>query len=143
MIYNTAEFPKLETEGYEDKSLETTVYNCIAFAVGDTLNNWWPHPDAVWPKEVPNRETVYAFIRLFKNFGYESCKDGSFEHGFEKVAIYALNNVPTHATRQSGNGQWISKIGDNMDIEHKTLSALEGPIYGEPVRYLKRPIESS
>ena len=95
---------------------------------------------AYWPEGVPTKETVNSFLKLYQSLGYKNCKDGSREEGFEKVAIYALNNKVTHAALQLNNGDWVSKIGHNVDIEHEAIDNLEGPFYGKVVRYLKRPI---
>lgn len=63
----------------------------------------------------------------------------SIEVGFEKVAIYADDNdVPTHAARSLPHGVWSSKMGDGEDIEHTTLSVVEGRNYGKAKRFLKR-----
>ena len=95
---------------------------------------------AIQTLTIPERETVYAFLSLYRSLGYENCPDGLFEAAYEKVAIYALNNVVKHTARQLSNGNWTSKVGQNIDIEHSTLAALEGPKYGSVVRYLKRAL---
>ena len=73
------------------------------------------------------------------------CSDGTPEDGFEKIAIYATgpsNTKPSHAARQLANGKWTSKLGQVEDIEHDTVTAIEGPLYGLVVRYLKRQLTS-
>ena len=47
---------------------------------------------------------------MFEALGFVECQDGTHEPGHEKVALYALNNVPTHAARQDADGNWFSKI---------------------------------
>lgn len=145
MSLDQVNFPNAEDEGYNETSPDTKVYNCIAYAAGDTDRNWWPNsaPNGYWPKDVPNKTTVYAFLKCFRSLGYESCDDGEVEEGFEKVAIYALNNVVKHAALQLQNGHWTSKIGWDIDIEHCTLQALVGPFYGEVVRFLKRAVSNA
>jgi len=142
---NPVNFPRAETEGYFETSPQSRFYNCIAWAAGDNTRPWWPNSQmAHWPKDVPSKVTVYAFLCLFRSLDYENCQNGSLEKGFEKVAIYALNNVVKHAAIQLSNGHWSSKIGiDNIDVEHVTLEALEGPQYGKVVRFLRRPIKKS
>ena len=131
-------FPNASKE-CANRSPKSRFYNCIAFTAGDATRNWWPNSRmAYWPKDVPEKETVNSFLKLYQNFGYTNCKEGSFENGFEKVAIYALNNKVKHAARQLPNGNWESKLGQNVDIEHETVENLEGPCYGTVVRYLKR-----
>lgn len=36
------------------------------------------------------------------------------------------------------NGRWVSKIGEDHDIEHDGLLSLEGEAYGDVVRILSR-----
>ena len=140
MSLDAEKFPNA-SHGCSNRSPKSRFYNCIAFAVGDTTRNWWPgNIMAYWPKDVPTKETVNSFLKLYQSLGYKNCKDGSHEDGFEKVVIYALNNKVKHAARQLPNGNWVSKLGQNVDIEHETVKDLEGPCYGEAVRYLKRPI---
>lgn len=142
MLLDVKQFPNA-IKGCRYKSPRDRFYNCIAFAAGETGRNWWPNSKmAYWPKDVPAKETVNSFLKLYQSLGYENCKDGSHEDGYEKVAIYALNNKVKHAARQLLNGNWVSKIGHNIDIEHETVENLEGPFYGEVVRYLKRPMSS-
>ena len=140
MPLNPKNFPLAESEGYVETSPGTRLYNCIAYAAGDLKRNWWPNsaPLGYWPKDVPQRETIFAFLKLFQNLDYVKCKEESLENGFEKIAIYALNQKVTHAARQLPDGNWTSKIGGNIDVAHTTLKTLEGPVYGEAVRFLKR-----
>jgi hypothetical protein len=56
----------------------------------------------------------------------------------EKIAIYALNNLPTHTARQLVTGEWTSKLGEDYDISH-TVSCMDGPEYGTAVVYMQRP----
>lgn len=65
------------------------------------------------------------------------------EIGFEKIAIYGSDHGPTHASRQLADGKWTSKLGDADDIEHETLEALEGAIYGSVVHIMKRSISDN
>ena len=144
MPVSSTNFPNAASEGYLDKSCKTPMYNCIAWAVGESHRSWWPNsePDGYWPPGIPAKTTVYAFLTLFRSRGYTSCANGDHETTFEKVAIYALDNVVKHAARQLPNGDWTSKIGNSVDIEHSTLRTLEGPFYGTVVRYLKRTFPS-
>jgi hypothetical protein len=45
----------------------------------------------------------------------------------------------THAARQLDNGKWTSKLGQLEDIEHESLEALSGAVYGSVVQVLKKP----
>ena len=50
------------------------------------------------------------------------------------MAVYAINNEPTHAARQLASGKWASKMGyDGVDIEHDAVDNVEGPGYGRAV----------
>jgi hypothetical protein len=120
-------------------------YNCIAFAAGCTDRCWWPHPNKFlyyWPphlsREAPELETVNNFIKAFEWKGYRVCKDGKFKKGVEKVVIFAKNNHPKHAARQLDSGRWISKCGSLEDIQHETLTAVQGQIYGTAHTFMHR-----
>ena len=137
------EFPNLAREGWQRTS-EPANYNCIAFAAGDVTRFWWPNlfypepADDFWPHGVPHEETVEAFVQAFATCGYVVCEDGCLEPGFEKVAIYALGEMPRHAALQQVNGKWRSKLGPHEDIE-TTMDGLLGPCYGNAAQFLKRP----
>ena len=80
-----------------------------------------------------------AFVQAFATIGYSPCPDGSLEAGWEKVALYATDEGPTHAARQLPTGRWTSKLGPDDDIEH-ALEGLCGPAYGSVVQFLRRPV---
>lgn len=139
------DFPKLNWQTFKEKSEATFKYNCIAFAVCDESQPWWPNrDDHYWPSEeegIPQKETVAAFIAAYGTKRYFACgKDDSLEVGFEKIAIYANPETqkPTHAARQRSDGGWWSKLGGGIDIWHDSLAELTGPLYGEVVCCLKR-----
>lgn len=134
-------FPNLTATNHSITSPFDKQYNCIAWAAGESDVWWWPDSmfTAYWPEEAPRTVTLDAFIRAFATKGYTPCEDGRFEHGFEKVALYALNGEPTHAARQTNDGGWSSKLGENHDVSH-SLEALIGPVYGVVVQFLKRPL---
>jgi len=120
------------------------VYNCIAWAARDTGRWWWPDPNpqneiVFWPPGIPIEETVDAFAAVFVALGYTRCSGDALESGFEKVALFADEEVPTHAARQLPNGRWTSKLGFQEDIEHD-LHALSGDVYGQVRLLLKRPV---
>jgi hypothetical protein len=130
-----------------DRTLGLTAkYNCIAWAAGKTDNWWWPEATGgyYWPPGLPKeqcgQETLVNFVDAFGTEGYLPCRDGAFERGFEKIAIYAdSDGCPLHAARLLPNGVWTSKLGDMEDIEHESLTAVEGSLYGSVVSFLKRP----
>ena len=130
-------FPNLVETGYRITSPESRKYNCIAWAVGDDKNWWWPDTDA-WPDDITAEENLETFIRLFNAFGYDICQSDLLEDGFERVAIYTdRSDIPTHVAKQLPNGKWTSKLGSLEDIEH-SLQALEGREYGKVVMIMKR-----
>ena len=130
-------FPALTEKNFGLTSPQDRTYNCIAWAANDDRRWWWPnHPYGYWP--VPGAPNVLQTFQIaFEDLGFEVCADGVFEEGFEKVAIYALNGDPKHAARQTPDGHWTSKLGNEWDVWHE-LNALNGPVYGEPVLFLRR-----
>lgn len=133
-------FPNLGKEGFTKDSPATRDYNCIAWAAGDKSVNWWPDLLLAyhWPDGVPRVETLEAFVLAFQSIGYLCCNSGELEPSFEKIAIYMLDEKPTHAARQFADGRWTSKLGKSIDISH-TLSGLEGPVYGRVAAIMSRP----
>lgn len=149
-------FPRLNDAefGLDDvTSRKTPNYNCIAFAAKDENQPWWPMPDRpgipgllyyYWPEGLPRERpaTVGNFIRAFETLDYRQCRDGKPEWGYEKVAIYVdKNDVPTHMARELGDGIWYSKLGDEQDIRHHILSAVENADYGEAKYFMRKPLE--
>ena len=135
------EFPCLTATNYHVTSPKDVQYNCIAWAVGENDVWWWPDDMlyAYWPDTVSRQVTIEAFIQAFSTKGYSPCEDGILEQGFEKVALFALNEKPTHAARQLPDGNWTSKLGEIQDVIH-TIDALDGPQYGSVALFLKRAI---
>lgn len=135
-------FPGLGRSSYGVTSPHTTLYNCIAWAAQRDDRWWWP--DAMgqyyWPTGVSREETLQAFEEAYGTLGFSSCENAEIESGFEKVAVYAKEGVPTHAARQMPDGRWTSKLGVLEDIEHDTLEAVEGDQYGKVSLLLKRPV---
>ena len=140
-ILTAPKFPNITTQNYSKTSERTPVYNCVAHAVGDYTQWWWPHENAYWPPGCPLADSIDSFDMMFSYLQYAVCEDGEFEQGFDKIALYALNGVPTHAARQVSQGRWSSKIGQYIDIEHAP-DALEGPRYGYVIKYYRKPVSS-
>jgi hypothetical protein len=142
--WRASDFPNLTNQNCEIKSPRTNRYNCIAWAAGNDTHWWWPDGRGIgyWPQNVPREETLEAFIRAFATIGYHVCDNAALEAGFEKIAIYAERVgtilVPTHSALQLPDGRWTSKLGPFEDIQHRTLSDLDGPAYARAVAYLKR-----
>ncbi|MGO8675525.1 MAG: hypothetical protein ACLQVX_06615 [Limisphaerales bacterium] len=108
------EFPRLRQEGYVQSS----------------------------PPTVPRSVDLESFIKLYEfEGGYAPCDNGVLEVGFQKIVIFlSPSKEVTHAAKQLPSGEWASKLGDLEDIHHKTLSGLEGGIYGNAAQFLKRRI---
>jgi hypothetical protein len=133
-------FPNLREEDYEKRSEQTDRYNCIAFALGDEQNYWWPTPRyaCYWPPGFERTNTLPVLQKICEWFGYRACDNGEREAGFEKIALYADPTGVQHAARQLQSGVWLSKIGELEDIEHTTLESLESDDYGKVALYMKR-----
>jgi len=132
--------------GFQTTSNATPDYNCIAWAAGRSDKWWWPDAGhkAYWPRGVPRSATVDSFTKAFSLLGYSPCgTDDSFEGGFEKVAIFAKNGVPTHAARQlvagPHAGSWTSKLGRGIDVAHH-LHGAAGVLYGTVILVMRRPV---
>jgi hypothetical protein len=135
-------FPGLQGKPYRVTSPRALDYNCIAWAVQDTLNWWWPDEDQedTWPAGVTRTETIDAFRDAFATFGYQVCDHAQLEPGFDKLALFAdASGTPKHAARQLPSGLWTSKLGRLEDIEHE-LHDLAGTEYGSVVLVMKRPV---
>jgi len=144
-----ARFPNLAGTKWAIRSPFNDTYQCIAWAACDTTRKWWPivhPPEAYWPPTAPMEETVDSFVQAFATLGYKPCKDVSFEFGYQKVAIYADDEMTTtHMARQHFFGRgWLSKLGNLEDILHRQLRDVEGDTapasqeYGKVVQVLKR-----
>ena len=79
-----------------------------------------------------------GLVAAYATLGYAPASSEEPEAGFDRVALFAKNGMPTHAARQLPNGRWTSKLGQREDIEHD-LHAVGGDAYGVVVAVLKRP----
>ena len=135
-------FPNLVRGGYQVTSPPDRDYNCIAWAVGDATNWWWPGTDLAeeyWPPDVTREVTLVAFQAAFASVGFSVCSDEEPESEWEKIALFAdALGKPTHAARQLSAGRWTSKLGRAQDIEHD-LHDLGGEVYGSVVLLMRRP----
>jgi len=143
--WSPEELPGLSPKSCKITSEASTQYNCVAWAAKDETNYWWPDPMDVgyWPPGVPRTVTRGAFIKAFGTLGYKKCLDGSLEPHLEKIAIFGTGSsgleIPTHVALQLESGEWTSKLGPFEDIRHKTIHAVNGPVYGKPICYMSRP----
>lgn len=139
--------PRLHESGeYEERSPIDASYNCVAFAAGDTSRFWSPkvQDGYSWPADAPADETVSGVMAALECAGFVECSDATFEDRYEKVAVFAIGDFPTHAARQDvGTGAWLSKLGKEYDIAHTNLADVGGEVYGEPVAYMRRDRSSA
>jgi hypothetical protein len=133
-------FPNIsDVEKKKTSDLDDT-YNCIAWAFKDSQRHWWPNKmRSFWPIDVVGMTDIEAFEEWFRHDGWEETGECDFEKGYEKIALYTLNSQPTHAARLIDNGVWTSKLGTDIDLSH-SLTDLNGPAYGSPTRFFKKPI---
>jgi hypothetical protein len=141
--YIEAAFPNLQACNWQITSEPDEMYNCIAWAIGQTRRPWWPNEFGFWPEGIPPEETIEAFVGALQTVGFVITNDGSVEIGFEKIALFAKNGTPKHASRQLHDGQWTSKLGRNHDITHETLDGVAGDLYGSVIQFLKRPCSAT
>jgi hypothetical protein len=141
LFFSLQDFPNYPAEPFEATSPASGRYNCIAWALEETSRFYWPGPEEFfnWVDDLPRTETLEILARLFQGRGYEVCKNTVLEAGFQKVALFAKDGLPTHAARQLPDGFWTSKLGALEDVRH-SLSAISGGLYGEVALVLKRKI---
>ena len=122
------------------KSESTQSYNCIAFAAGDHNRAWAPIDGYYWPEGVSKDVSLDACTEAFETLGYNICKDPDPEPGFEKIAIWTKDGNWQHVAKQGKDGKWLSKLGDNIDIEHELngLNSTHYDGYGNIACYMKR-----
>lgn len=135
-------FPKLADVEKKKTSEIDPKYNCIAWAFRDTTRHWWPNQRrSYWPHQVAGKSTLEAFQGWFAADGWEETTSTELELGYEKVALFAKEGVPTHAARLLDTGLWTSKLGQHIDISH-AIEELDGPQYGAVLKvYRKLRIE--
>lgn len=141
-------FPRLAGTGWLLTSPATSEYNCIAWAAGDD-GAWWEPVRALlgrggllggkyWPQGVPVEYTLEAYVAAYRRQGYRECDSSDLEEGYEKVAIYMNNGMPSHASRQLNDGRWASKLGESEDIVHDAPEHVGGNAYGEVAVFMRR-----
>lgn len=134
-------FPKLIEGTYIVTSSKSEIYNCIAWAVNDENNWWWPTIWDYWPDNAPRFHTIEAFISAYETLGFRVCEFGDVEHNTDKIVFYADAGGPQHAAKQLKDGRWASKLGEFEDIIHNNAEDLECDLYGKVAIYMKRPRE--
>ena len=134
------EFPRLEW--FAITSPADGRYNCIAWAVNDTRKWWQSDADHYWPTESLIGDDIELYVAMFRSLGYEECDSQDLEDGIEKIAIYSGSTGFSHVTRQLPNGNWTSKLGESVDIEHRSpedlISYRQTTAYGRIHMVLQR-----
>lgn len=141
-------FPGLRAHIWDKTSEPTERYNCIAHAIGDARNWWWPGGSPTpspgedyWPFVGASDERLEDFVAPFLHNGFEPSTTADREPGFLKVAFYIdASGLVQHAARQESDGRWSSKLGQLADVAHP-LEALEGPEYGTAQVFLRRAVQ--
>jgi len=137
-----AQIPRLAETDYRVRSPKDRRYNCFAWAAQDTAHVWSPTSlgsGVHWPPGIPALPSLSGVVEAYKAIGYEQCESPELESAYERIAIFVdVSGEPRHAARQLPNGEWTSKLGDHVDIEHAELAAVGGVFYGEPTIYMRR-----
>lgn len=136
-----AKFPNLTQSGYAITSPHNPRYNCIAWAADDAASWWEParSPGLYWPPGASMSATLNAYMEAYALQGYQPCVDHNLEPGFEKIALFTKDAIPTHAAKQLETGVWTSNLGQSFDIQHHSLLGVEGDEYGQVAQIMKRP----
>jgi hypothetical protein len=148
MSFSDPQFPNSFQYPFQPTSQQTWDYNCIAWAYGVNNKWFWPLPPPpnspitkwFWPPNIPSVVNINSFIKLFESIGYEICADELLEEGYLKIAIYEINNTPTHAAKQLPNGLWSSKLGPNVDVSHTIETTKNSSVYGNVSVFMRRPV---
>lgn len=134
------QWPGLHYDNHIITSYAHRDQNCVPHALGEKEQWWWPGTERYhyWPSDIERAETLSAFEAAIGTKGYLRCDSPDLEEGYEKVAVYALGQIPQHVALQLQSGTWSSKLGELIDIEHAELHDLAGPCYGLPVLFMRR-----
>lgn len=124
-------------------------YNCVAYTLGSKKYTIYPviAHQWIWPFDVSEDDSknlnIGNFLEFYKLFGYNLCRNSSYEPDFNKIALYTYNATYfVHAAIQKDDKWWISKMGENELFEH-TLDALFNDNISRKVYFVKRPNNSS
>ena len=134
-------FPNLAGSLYELTGEPSDEYNCIAWALGISFQNWdCFDPDGYWPPSLPRDHWIGTVMQLFANEGFEVSEGDSLEPGYEKIALYAFVGQFTHVARKLQDGRWTSKLGNRETITHPSPANLAGGIYGNVHCIMRRDL---
>ena len=69
--------------------------------------------------------------------GYRQGHKSHVEYGYQRVALYEVEDKCQHAAVQMPNGLWHSKMGHGPVIEHRSPESLSGGMYGDATVYMR------
>src|SRR6266436_2853677 len=121
--------PRLRGTNWRIASRPRKRYNCIAWAVGDTLQRWDLGKGNHWPQGVPQRYNFGCLVRAYIAAGFSVCTTTEgrvFDAAYETVVLFEKSGLWEHAAKLLKNGMWSSKLGDCEDIEHSTPESVGG-----------------
>ena len=95
-------------------------------------------PGHWWPSLVPRDSKQTTLIKAFEAVGFEVCKDGEPQKGYDKVALYSLNGQWTHAARILSTSIYHSKMGRSWDVQHSSGDIFKETIYGTVFCFMQR-----
>ena len=142
MTWLNVSFPNLRNEEFTVVDPPSDLYNCIAYAAGNT-SQWWDHTARqYWPPYATRSKRIESLQEVFAGLGFEECDDGSFGPGYQKIALYEDQGTWEHAAIQISNGAWHSKMGEGPVIEHRSPESLSDGPYGNPTVYMRRAVSA-
>lgn len=134
--------PLEKDKQFHVNSPETFSYNCIAWAMG--MNDRWVDHELVpwhwWPNGVQRNKSEQALKDAFAALGFEETTNPDYEIGFDKVALYSINNEWTHAAKVVDSITYHSKFGALNDAFHSGLNNTLSIGYGNIYSYMRRTI---
>ena len=134
-------FTNLAGSSYEISGQASKEYNCIAWVMRISTQNWdCNDPDGYWPPSILRDDSIMTIMQLFASQGFSLCEDDTPEPGYEKIALYAFVGRFTHAARQLEDGHWTSKLGKGPTITHNSPANLTGGFYGNVHCIMRRPV---
>ena len=81
---------------------------------------------------------IEIYEAMFRTLGFEECDSQYLEDGIEKIVMFSDSTGFSHVARQLASGNWTSKLGNGVDIEHQSPEDLVGQSYGTIYKVLKR-----
>lgn len=110
-------FPNIVGKHFKIVSKDDRDFNCVSFTL-DIEDGWMWTNTEIWPyQHVPRNLRIESFKLLYEYYGYKICENDSYEEGYSKIAFYAKDNYPEHASKQFEN-VWRSRCGKYI-IEHE------------------------